>query len=706
MPDAPAPPLRLRTPPWVWAALAAAAVVLVAYSLYGIAAPLYWGHHSYNIAIYLMRARTSLRWHTIVPYTWTGFDPPRADSLYLHHPIGYHQIFTLLLPLVGDHEWLGRAVGLTGTLAVVALVFATVRRFWSPAAAVLAVWLFVTLPIVTSYSAFCDAMMPELFCILLAVGIWARLLEREPGRVPRRLLVGAFCAYAVGGLLMWEVFFVAPLVVLHALVRRRRYLALRVGRWPALAVHAAVVVLACALVLGFHLALIHHTGAARDIAESYAVRHATSRAIAWFRPLHWIDLMYGWPPFFFALTWLVLFAPRAWRGQARARDLLPLVFLWVNCVYNVAFGESAAVHVYRVFMFSGFVVLATTDLFVGAAREATTRNARLAVAAVLVGYFALELPHAAHNLVESRVMAGTQGEPEYDPQRDKTRFFQEVHRRVPADARVIIDYRQLSARKELWYYLDRSFDEVSAIVDADRLPGRDRSVLLVDESKLDAGERTRFRALLRVHPVVFFERFAMVDLRSDRPGETSYGFVDGATSAAYRFWVSPWPQREIVRKAWLPGLCDALAAGAPLARDEAPPDSPPLDGDWVCYHNVLQARGDDAAPAERQLQATLMPLARALGSATLLGIERRGGTARLVWRAAGPERGELHYLVDGALLPRGLDVPRPATWRAGFLYEDRVPLTSPTSAITVELAAPTGNGARPPARLDSVEIAP
>ena len=86
------------------------------YSSFGLLAPFWWGHHGYHGATYMLRARMSLRLHMLSPATWGGFETPPPAALYFHHPIGYHHILTLLIPIFGDHEWLARGVAVAGGL--------------------------------------------------------------------------------------------------------------------------------------------------------------------------------------------------------------------------------------------------------------------------------------------------------------------------------------------------------------------------------------------------------------------------------------------------------------------------------------------------------------------------------------------------------------------------------------------------------------
>src|SRR5262249_26329496 len=148
------------------------------------------------------------------------------------------------------------------------------------------------------------------------------------------------------------------------------------------------------------------------------------------------------------------------------------------------------------------------------------------------------------------------------------------------------------------------------------------------------------------HPVTFFDHFTLVDLRSDKPMAMSYAFADGRMSKSYRFWVSHrYPPIELVRRAYIPGLCDALQAGAPIATDEALPPMPSAPDLHLlaCWHNVLTARGDAVGAAKLAVQLTkdLPRLDATLAKARVGAAGVGGGKLRLVLFAGGPETGDL-----------------------------------------------------------------
>lgn len=702
-----APALR-----WVHrAGLGFAVFVYLLYSSFGIAAPFWWGHHGYHGATYMLRARMTLRLHILTPATWGGFEMPPKAALYFHHPVGYHYILSLLIPVFGDHEWLARGVAVAGGLVALWALYALVARFWSRWAGLVAVVVYVCLPVLASFSVLSDPMLLEMACVLWGLWAYLSLLERPT----RRALVHAFFAYALGGFIMWEVYFIGPFIALHAagylLTRRGR--TLRLGRLNALVAHTLVIGAACCLMMAFHLWFTHHAGLWDDFLDSYRLRHAPPSAqYVIGRHVEWVDILYGRAPLVAGALWFVLWLGRVATGRTRRRDLAPLAFLYVNTIYIYMFAEGSSVHLYRVFFYSSFFTLAVTDL-VSDACHAARRLARRAPAwvpaaggaAALAVYLVAVVPHALHNLVESRVMMGTHGERNYSPRQDKLRFAAEVHARTTRDQRVIIDYPHLGARKELWYYLDRNFDEIQSLAQVDKLRTRDKSVLLLDERMLNAPDRAVFDRLIQQHPVTFFERYTMVDLRSNRPHAQSYAFVPQPMSARYRWFVShKYPPLALVPRAWLPGECEALALGVPLSIDEdlvAPADAAMLP----CYHDLLVTHGQigRARAVARQITAGMRQIGAPLGPAEVLAAGTRNRRLDVVLLAHGTAPGALRYVLSrdgkpGPTLPSS--VVAPARWRPGFVYVEHIGLPPgrwDAEAQLVEMTVPPPGPGRPAA---------
>ncbi|MGZ3425919.1 MAG: hypothetical protein ACXVCV_04675, partial [Polyangia bacterium] len=283
------------------------------------------------------------------------------------------------------------------------------------------------------------------------------------------------------------------------------------------------------------------------------------------------------------------------------------------------------------------------------------------------------------------------------------------------DERVVIHYPHLGARKEFWYYIDRNYDEIQSLQELDKHKATlGKSVLILDERMLSAADRLVFDRLIQTHPVTFFDNFTMIDLRSTTPRAQSYTFQPGPMSLAYRFFVShKYPPLTLVRHAYLPGECEALTLGVPVATDEQIAE--PADARLLpCYHDLLVDRGQDA-PARAlaaELVKPLTPVDRPLASARVVAAGIRAGKLEVALAPAGAETGELRYQLSrdgkvGANISASLSIPTPSRWKSGHLYLDHIELPpgrwdvelqlidpAPAAAKKVRVATPLGTFTR------------
>ena len=592
------------TPKVVRVGLGIVVAIYLAYSAFGIAAPFYWGHHGYHGATYMLRARMSLRHHMVAPATWTGFDTPPLPALYFHHPIGYHHVLTATVPIVGEREWLPRALAALGGLAALYALYRLVKRSWSPWLGLAAVAVYVALPVVTSFSVLSDPMLLELACVLWGLRCYFDYLERPS----RRLLAEAALSYAIGGLLMWEVFFIGPFIAVHGLLyarsRKGRELAERAWDGPRLAlldlnptaIHTLVIGAACVAVMGFHVWFTAHSGVWRDFLDSYQLRHTPpSGSYVLERHTMWMEFLYGTPPLVVGAAWYVTFLARVALGQARTRDLAPLTFLYTNTLYIYLFAEGSSVHLYRVFFYSGFFALAVIDLadevgrFVQRLAGRVPYVAALAAAGVVGAYLVAEYPHAEKNLLESRVLMGTHGEARYTPHDDQWIFAKEITRLTLPSERVLLHYPSMGARKELWFYLDRSLDEITSMSQLEKF--KTDAVLVYDDRSISPGERAIAERLMKTHPTRFYDRFVLIDLRKVGARIESWGFDKQKMTLAYRFFVSHvYPPLQLVRRGSIHGVCTGLRLGLPIAKDEEPPVREPALA--ACFDEYTRLRAE------------------------------------------------------------------------------------------------------------------
>lgn len=636
--------------------LALVVLVYLAYSSFGIAHPVLWGHFGHHTAEYTMRARMTLRFHLVTPATASGYELPDRSAYYFHHPIGYHHLLVLAMVLVGDHEWVAAALPALLGLVTLWALYVLVRRHWSREWGLVAVAIYVGFPILTSFSILTDPMLPTMACSLLFMHTFLNYLE-----APSRRGLGIACLLVmIGGLLMWELYFQAFFHGLFALARlftrRGRTSRLgRLGRLNASLVWFFATGFVAAATMAFHIIFVWQKGMMEDFLFSYRLRHAAS--IDWVVARHrqWLEILYGRPVMGLGLLWLGVFLVRAVLGRARARDHAVLIYFILNTFYIYLFAQGSAIHLYRVFFFSSFFALAVMDLLwelhrglswlLGRWPQAARWSSRLAVAAALAAYFVVEAPHAYANLLESRVMMGTHAQPWYNADYLKQLFAIEVARRTGPEDYVFI-HRNLPHRIEFEYYLDRSnrnFATLGALPAL--LRERPRAVVLMDAYPA-AGERRLMLDLIKEHPAYRFENFLMIDLRSglrsglgsQRPELREYDFQTERPSWRWRWFVShhypPMRARETLT-AFGECLYAELRLPIPAGLPEAPVPSWRRGDQVLCHHNFLRLRDPQAAAAFRTaLRSQLEARDVALGEfAHVLGLRMMGRAGGELWLA-------------------------------------------------------------------------
>lgn len=538
-----------RPPRHVSGLLALIIGVYLAYSSFGIAGPFLWGHHGYHGATYAQRARMTLRYHIVTPATWNGSSlPPEPQSFYLHHPIGYHHILVPFMALLGESEWVVRGVAVLGGLPLILALFALVRRFWSDYAALLCCAVYVTLPVLCSFSVLSDPMLLKMACSLVAVHAFLHYLQ-APSR--RGLAIGC-AALTVGGLLMWEVYFQAffhGLYILYFLCTRRgRELKLPLSATRQINAGVAWFVatfLCTSAAMAFHFLFTWKIGVLGDVLSSFKER--STAGWPWVIAQHkmWLTLLYGTPILVLGAAWLLVFVVRLLTGRARLRDQAVLLFFLINTLYIFLFRKGSSIHLYRVFFYSAFFALAITDLVVELrallARLVGQTRASWVAAALALCYFAITLPHALHNLVESREVMGTHGQPNYNSEYQKLLFARAAAEHTDKYAFAV--FYNLPYRLEFTYYFDRSYGispwgEIGTLAQLGPIQKRHPDLALLTQRPMPAAEDRLLTAVLQKHDAYAYDgNFLLVrlDTETDHPQLHSYHFVKQQPS-----WVWWW----------------------------------------------------------------------------------------------------------------------------------------------------------------------
>ncbi len=520
--------------------------VYLVYSSFGIAGPFLWGHHGYHGATYAQRARMTLRYHIVTPATWNGYaQAPEPQSFYLHHPIGYHHILVPFMGLLGESEWVVRGVAVLGGVPLLLALFALVRRFWSEAAGLLACAIYVALPILCSFSVLSDPMLLEMTCCLIAVHAFMRYLQAP---TTRALATGCI-ALALGGLIMWETYFQAFFHGLYVLIllTTRRGRSLRLGRFSALGAWFLGTFLSTSTAMAFHFLFTWKIGMLADMLSSFKER--SSAAWPWVIAQHklWLTLLYGKPILALGALWLVAFVVRSLLGRARARDHAVLLFFLINTVYCLLFRKGSSIHLYRVYFYSAFFALAIMDLIVDlralVQRLAGVRVANVSAVVLTAAYFAVVLPHTLHNLIESREVMGTHGQPGYNAEYNKLLFARAAA--AHTDKYAFAVFYQLPYRLEFTYYFDRSYGispwgEISSLAQLEDIHKRHPNLVLMTHKPQPAGLDAALRQLLQKHDAYAYDNFLLVKLDKEtaHPEFHEYRFQAQRPSLSWRWFYS------------------------------------------------------------------------------------------------------------------------------------------------------------------------
>jgi len=179
----------------------------------------------------------------------------------------------------------------------------------------------------------------------------------------------------------------------------------------------------------------------------------------------------------------------------------------------------------------------------------------------------------------------------YDSHGEQWKFAEEVTKATKPTERVVLHYPSMSARKELWYYLDRSLDEITSLPQANKY--RTDAVLVYDDRGISPPERAYAESLMRQHPTRFYDHFVMIDLRQPTARIEGWAFEKGPMSLTYKLFVSHvYAPLTPVREANPLEVCTALRLNVPLAKDERLP----ARGSGSCWGEYLQRR--NATPGD------------------------------------------------------------------------------------------------------------
>ncbi|MEM9190121.1 MAG: hypothetical protein AAGF12_13135 [Myxococcota bacterium] len=325
------------------------------------------GHNGWNGAAYHLAARNSLRWGQLFPVQYDASPTePTPDKAYTHAPLGLHLHGMMNIWLLGDHEASLRLIGALWSLLAAIAMFLMVRELWGEGHGLLAVAIYVLLPINLIYANMPAHPPGYIACSLLAFLFYARYHGAREGPNPEqafRPLLAMYGCFFVATLWDWPAYLLAPPIAIHwfvvALVRLsdRNAANPRWYRSPDLWA-----------LLGFHVVTLGSFGGhflliqtqVGDLSEVMSTASNRQEAGGNFEEhLRQIpELMFTWPMLALGVTWFISFFVRAADLRLRRRDLIPFAYGMSGIIYYIVFKNSAMVHSYWGWSLLPFVAIA------------------------------------------------------------------------------------------------------------------------------------------------------------------------------------------------------------------------------------------------------------------------------------------------------------------------------------------------------------
>jgi 4-amino-4-deoxy-L-arabinose transferase-like glycosyltransferase len=617
----------------VAAIVASAWLVLV--SFWEIGAPFGAGH--YTAATAVATAGENMWKHlTLGAVTHYTSGPPAPGDYYTNHPLGCFWTAALFVNVLGHHEWVCRLPAALMSSAMPLLLYRFGRAAWGPVEGGVSALAFGAVPIALAYANFFALEVPVMFGIALGAAGLARFLQTS--RLRFAAVAGSGFFYA--SFSDWIGFVFTGLMLAALLVRgtlaRRFYPALDRRR---LLWFIGITGLACAGLLGFHLALIEsfgrldhllHQGELRSVGSDLPLLEVLESRRYW--------ILLAFTPLAIALG--VVAVPVLLFGLVVARrelELVPLAVLAIATTQYVAFKQGADVHFFWPHYFALYFAYALGSFTSFAKRGVTAaarrfRREKLAACSPCVAFglgvvvVLVMLPDAVRTLVYARKTGGRFNEKGLviHPDLDKSAILRELAPALPPSAQVGVDRSMKRA-----YYMDWTLERPVHVAPVPAKSGAPGFSHFLIDTRFSA--RSAIQAFARSHAVRAYGPIFVADLRTPNAPLVGYDVerVEPTALARYfrsgshalpRFRESPyvtWELREHLRQ-------------TPNPFPEQEPVSPE---ELRIAHNVAVRRGEPelAARLRRELLAgSDTSVARRFGLLSLLGVRYVAGTSELL----------------------------------------------------------------------------
>lgn len=375
---------------WDRAATAALLLFCAAAAVHELASPWLWGHNGYNGAAFSQAARNTLRFGELgQAQYWADPQPPPAWAIYTRHPPLLHLHIAALFTIFGQAEWVARLVPALYSILNAAMLVWMVRRWWGRTESVVALAVYVFLPVNLIYANMIDHEQASIFWLLVMLHNHLRLLDAtRDGPPPLRNVVGLVVATTMACQWDWPAYYIAFYMAVHATllgIRRSQGLQWR-REFTVVAWFSALVL---ANFVGYFAWIHHRMGSFDDMLASFSMRSSTPVNV-WSQQLTRLPDMLQALAMVLAAAWTVAFFVRLGRGEARLRDFVPLAFLAAQVLHTAVFKVAGYLHVYWFYHAAPWVGIGAGLAIVWLARSL----ARLVVAGLRArGRLRLRLSH-------------------------------------------------------------------------------------------------------------------------------------------------------------------------------------------------------------------------------------------------------------------------------------------------------------------------
>jgi len=508
------------------------------------------GHNGWNGSAYHNAARNTLRWDVLFPLQYdTANVAPNSDQLYTHAPLALHLNNVVSVKLFGDRELSIRLVAAFWSVAALCMLFAVVRRLWDDAHALAASAIYVALPINAVYTNMANHSTGFIFWGLLTLYLYIRATRAPPRR--RADFALFLASFAIAATWDWPAYYIAFCIAahwIHTLLKKgdsplfRRVNPFEKGTVPFL--QLVVFCVWVSVLLVGHFALVQVlTGNLDELTGTFNARRALYWP--WFR-YHLLlvpELMFTAPILGICAAWVAVWVARVMRGTARARDLVPIAFLFAGLIHYWTFRWSAIAHSYWAWpMLPAFAITTAVSLF-AMARWVRERAGVAASFSVLLLLLPLAV-RVVQVVPEGRSVGGSmwfftrvRGRVEaYESGRPELRFAERVKAWTDRDAGVQLHMSLKPLRLEPRF--DITLDRVThrwSQKPRPEMPNKEGATGWVFVAAVDAFPEDERAEFASQHPYRQFGDYFMVDLRREGRDIEAWGL----TSLPYdaRWWL-------------------------------------------------------------------------------------------------------------------------------------------------------------------------